>query len=1074
MKLVTMLFLLGFLPAASALAEVSDSPDQFDFFESKIRPVLVQRCYACHNSIDEQQGGLVLDHKAAILAGGDSGPAIIPQNLESSLLIRAIRHEGEHKMPLESPKLSDAVIRDFEIWVNMGAPDPRLTKPTEADRKAETDWLQLRDQRANWWSFQPLQQHDVPEVRDPQWNSTGIDRFVYERMRAERLAPQPIADPAVLVRRVHLILTGLPPKPDVVQRFLEDPSPAAYEQLVDQLLSSKEFGERWARHWMDWYRYAESHGSEGDPQIPFAAQYRDYLIRALNADVPYDQLLREHLAGDLLEQPRTNDELGINESAIGPAHLRMVPHGFGVTDAYDEQITFTDNQIDVITKAMLGLTVSCARCHNHKFDPVSQKDFYRLYGIMVSCRPSTVVVDSPKKLNTNRTAIVELKSELREGLAEFWLRETNELSARLATTTIFREARDGTLKAERPENFEELKGPARKEAEQAIKVEQTRLDQIARVRELTHPLGAWYFLSDVDSGEYAALIGQQLVELQAIQDDNARAKANADFYVDLRDKRSLEKWHASGNSTAGEVSPAGSFVLQVEGEHALAGIYPRGIYSHLISDKHAAVLVSGNFIARGGRTMARVVGSGAQLRVPVRNYPLTHGGLHPATGIDHAKFRWRVATNKWQYWQGESVHFEMRTSKDCIPNPGSRDRSWFGITELIAGDELNLREEGASLLRLIDDPMKIANQQSLESAYVETLQRALRHWRDGQMSDQEAEFLDAFVQFGFLTNRIDQLPSSLQEHVNRYRELEGAIPVPTRAPGVIESEPVDQPLLVRGNYKQEAAAVVRQFLEVFSRQPYDDANSGRLKWADDMVSETNTLKSRVLVNRLWAYVFGRGIVASTDNFGLLGEQPTHPELLDHLTLDFEANGWSIKRALRQMVTSRTFKSASRATADILARDAENRFLSHFRSRRLDAEAIHDSINQLADQSPRAVYSPVVRNRLDPFLNAFNAPVPVATVSFRVNTNVPAQSLATMNSKKVEEAARSWITRIESNSDLNTPAARIDALFQEAYARRPTAEELDVCGEYLGDAPDYDAYVRLAHALLNTKEFIYVY
>ena len=241
-----------------------------------------------------------------------------------------------------------------------------------------------------------------------------------------------------------------------------------------------------------------------------------------------------------------------------------------------------------------------------------------------------------------------------------------------------------------------------------------------------------------------------------------------------------------------------------------------------------------------------------------------------------------------------------------------------------------------------------------------------------------------------------------------------------------------------------------------------------------MVGTANTLKTRVLINRLWAYVFGRGIVASTDNFGLLGEQPTHPELLDYLALDFEKNGWSIKRVLRQLVTSRTFKSASRASAESLARDVENRYLSYFTPRRLDAEAIHDSINQLAGRSPRAVYLPVIRNRLDPFLNAFNAPVPIATVSFRVNTNVPAQSLATMNSKSVQEAARGWLERIVSDTSLDTATERIEAMYKEAYTRRPTAEELRLCITHLGAAPDNDSYVRLAHALLNTKEFIYVY
>ena len=1075
MKLITTWQLFaGAVFAALSIANVAECGDRFDFFESKIRPVLVQRCYPCHNSIDEQLGGLALDYKGAIEAGGDSGPAIVAGNSEASLLMRVIRHEGDVKMPLDSPRLTDAIIRDFEAWIEMGAPDPRLTKPTNADRKSETDWLHLRNQRANWWSFQPLRQHPVPTVDNTEWNTTAIDRFVYERLQEERLAPQPLAKPEVLVRRLHLILTGLLPAPDLVKRFAENPSSQAYEQLVDRLLASNEFGERWARHWMDWYRYAETHGSEGDPPIPFASQYRDYLIRALCADVPYHQLLREHLAGDLLDSPRINEDLDINESAIGPAHLRMVPHGFGVTDAYDEQITFTDNQIDVISKAMLGLTVSCARCHNHKFDPISQKDFYRLYGVMVSCRPSTVLIDSADKLNTNRTEISTLKSELRATLAEYWLDEATGMAIRLAESPIFRIAREGPLKAERPAGFEELQGDERRQAEENFQAEQSKLDRIAAIRETTHPLGAWHSLSEASDSEYPSIVDLQLRELNEIRLANAAAKTNAEYYLDLRDPDTFDQWNVSGNSSVAEISPAGSFVVDTEGDQAIAGIYPRGIYSHLVSDKHAAVLVSHNFIASGSQTMARIVGSGSQIRVPVRNYPLVHGGLHPSSRIDHGKFQWRVATKKWKYWQDESVHYELRTAQECIPRPGKRDRSWFGITEVIAGDDLPLREEGASLLALIDKPQKIASRADLAAAYVRALKRSLLHWRDGEMTDQQAEFLNAFVELGLLTNQVDRMPLELQTLVAKYRKLEKAIPIPTRAPGVIESQPVDQPLLVRGEYKQESAAVSRKFLEVFPSRPYSKTSSGRLELANDIVGPANTLKSRLLINRLWAYVFGRGLVASTDNFGLLGDQPTHPELLDFLALDFEENGWSIKRALRHMVTSRTFKSNSQAAEPSLTHDAQNRYLSFFTPRRLDAEAIHDSINQLAARTPRAVYLPVIRNRLNPFLDAFNRPTPITTVSFRVNTNVPAQSLATMNSERADEAAHDWFDRVASNSELDTPTKRINAMFEQAYSRLPTAAELALCSSYLGESPNNESYVRLAHALLNTKEFIYVY
>ncbi|MDB4454978.1 DUF1549 domain-containing protein, partial [bacterium] len=261
-------------------------------------------------------------------------------------------------MPPKSPKLANIIIKNFEDWIRMGAPDPRTTKPTKEDLANQVDWESVRDRRREWWAFQPLRKSQAPSAKQPEWNGNVIDQFISAGLVKENLQPAEKATPAALVRRVHLILTGLPPKPEVVEAFVADPSETAYEKMVDDLMTTKQYGERWARYWMDWYRYAESHGSEGDPAIPYANQYRDYLIRALNADVPYDQMIREHLAGDLLEKPRINAELGLNESAIGPAHFRMVPHGFGVTDAYDEQITFTDNQVDVVSKAMLGMTVS--------------------------------------------------------------------------------------------------------------------------------------------------------------------------------------------------------------------------------------------------------------------------------------------------------------------------------------------------------------------------------------------------------------------------------------------------------------------------------------------------------------------------------------------------------------------------------------------------------------------------------------------------------------------------------------------------------------------------------------------
>ena len=404
-----------------------------EFFEKRIRPVLVEQCYECHNSADKSEGGLALDHRAGVLEGGDSGPAVVPGKPGESLLIKAIRHQkGSPRMPKASAKLADEVAADFARWVSLGAPDPRDQPPAPAELHALTSWESIRANRMQWWSFQPIRQPPLPEVRRRDWSDNPVDRFILARIEKAGLEPAEPADRRTLLRRVSFALTGLPPTPAESERFAREESPGAYEAEVDRLLQSPRFGERWARHWMDWLRFAESHGSEGDPAIPHAWRYRDYLIRALNADVPYDRLVREHVAGDLLPDPRINARLQINESALAIAHYRMVPHGYAPTDALDEQVTFTDNQIDVLTKAFLGLTVSCARCHNHKFDPISQTDFYAIYGIMASCRPALITVDTPERLQTNRDALrSNVAGDRARSWPHAWMRALDTMPERL-------------------------------------------------------------------------------------------------------------------------------------------------------------------------------------------------------------------------------------------------------------------------------------------------------------------------------------------------------------------------------------------------------------------------------------------------------------------------------------------------------------------------------------------------------------------------------------------------------------------------------------------------------------------
>ena len=425
------------LPLAASAAKPQDKKSeltakQLSFFETRIRPVLVEHCYTCHNSADQQDSELALDHRDAIMKGGSGGAIIVAGDSAASRLIDILRHDIEGiEMPEDGPKLDDKVIADFEAWIQMGAPDPRDRPPT-AEQLAETiSWEAQRERRKQWWSFQP-----IAKVPTPRGNVNPIDQFIRSKLASAGLTPTQSAKPVVLIRRLFLTLTGLPPTRSQLLKWQnlyqgDQTYAETTDQLINTLLDSEHFGERWTRHWLDWIRYAESHGSEGDPAIENAWVYRDYLIRALNNDIPYNTLVREHIAGDLLPDPRINAKLGINESIIGPSHWRMVFHGFAPTDALDEKVRFIDDQINVFSKAFMGLTVSCARCHDHKFDAISQKDYYALFGILASCRPARRVIETPEIQQHNVAELKETKQQIRAGFAKDWLASLPTLDSRI-------------------------------------------------------------------------------------------------------------------------------------------------------------------------------------------------------------------------------------------------------------------------------------------------------------------------------------------------------------------------------------------------------------------------------------------------------------------------------------------------------------------------------------------------------------------------------------------------------------------------------------------------------------------
>ena len=1023
MKILPTFVLVLLTLATSSLAEVKPlTSEQVEFFEKKIRPILAENCYECHNSVDKKKGDMALDYRTALL----DADIIVPGDPLASPLIKAIRHDEDYEpMPSKSPKLANIIIKNFEEWIRMGAPDPRIKKPTKEELNSQIDWDSVREKRKEWWSFQPIKKSSPPTSSNPEWNRSAIDQFVFAGLKANDLTTQSKASPSTLVRRLHLILTGLPPKPKVVDAFIANPSDAAYEKLVDELMESKSYGERWGRYWMDWFRYAESYGSEGDPNVPYATQYRDYVIRAINTDVPYDQLIREHLAGDLIKKPRINQKLDLNESAIGPAHLRMVPHGFGVTNAYDEQITFTDNQIDVVSKAILGVTVSCARCHNHKFDPISQKDFYKFYGIMISSRPAIVNVDSPQLQELHKKEITALKQKLRKQFGAHWLSQIDSA---------------------------------------IVKLEKAKLEKVAD----TDPLGAWTKLKNAKPGTIAKQLQAMRKRYEGGMAQNEKAKADATFYADLRDQTSYDKWFKSGNGLGTQVSPAGSFALAGGGDNAITGIYPAGIYSHLISDKHSGFLNSIFHLAKGSRNSIRAMGSGSFARFTIRSYPLNHGGLHPAPGLKPT-LGW-VNLNKYKYWNGEKGYYQINTGADnTFRGESGPERSWFGVFEVYAGSD-SMRELGAPIVSFPGKLDAITDRQTLLDHYRKSLKAAVTAWTNGTPSDAQAQLINSFVSRNLLPNKIAKLPTKLKSGIETYRKLEAAIRKPARSAGVVEAEAWDQPLLDRGDYKKEKEPVARGFLEAFPSKPYK-SGSGRRQLAQDMLGERNPLTPRVIVNRLWHHTFGRGIVASADNFGRLGKEPTHLKLLDYLASDLRDNGWSMKRTVKQLVMSRTFRSASTAPATSAEKDPANLYLAYFSPRRLDAEAILDTIRFVATNNTgqRAVYTRAKRNALNPFLKTFNYPIPTSTVGVRNLTNVPAQALTLMNGQITKKAASDWTRRIRGMRELENDTQRIQAIFKQAYAREATPEELAACLNYLsGKTSDSSAELSTKHDQLSKK------
>ena len=978
-------------------------PEQLAFFEQKIRPVLVEHCYSCHSAEAQQKGklkgGLFLDTRAALLKGGDTGPAIAPNTPNQSILLTAIRWEDRDIEMPPKKKLPPEVIADFEKWLAMGAPDPREGAVGKAGRE-----INLEEGRKHW-AFRPLQAPNPPAVRNTDWARTAVDRFILAQQEAAGVTPAEPASREKLIRRAFFGLTGLPPTPEQVEAFVADASPEAFTRVVDQLLDSPSYGERWGRHWLDVVRFGESGGYEFDRFRPGAYHYRDWVIRALNADLPYDEFVRQQIAGDLLN--KTEPLAG----AASTGFLVAGPYPGQVTAKTLEKVRYDqlDDMISAAGGAFLALNLGCVRCHDHKFDPIPQGDYYAIAAALGKSTHTEkgLFPPDPKfdQLTARHTA---LGAPLQKAWSQFL---ESEWESRFA-------------------DWQKNKMPA--------------LQSVAPWQRFevfsTAALNAWIERSK--DGRVSSLKNNENDEVYTVKVRTFQ-KGLRGFRLDAFSDPKLPK-KGPGTSAYGTFRLSD---LKVVAKPLSAGLNPRATTFKLKAVKASSEQ------------------KGQELGNAVDNNPNSAWSIAGDPGKDHSAV---FAV------QGDPVGFE-------------------GGTELTF--ELRFKGEG-TIGRLA---LAFCNEDQLPGLTDATEPQDLRELKAAAAQtpaglSEQRETLARW--FGRFDDRASALANALLEH-ERTTPRRDPVRVYTVGPANTNVS-----LLRRGEVDNKAGRVAPGFLQVLSRAdsaqwlaPKDtDPRLGLGRWLTDAEKGAGHLLARVIVNRIWKHHFGRGLVASSNDFGFTGEPPSHPELLDYLASELIRGGWKLKPLHRLIMTSAVYQQGASDSAENRRIDGENKLWWQQTSRRLEGEVIRDALLSVAGtlktdlfgpsitdvQTPRrSVYLRVRRSELIPFLTLFDAPDATQSIGDRGITTVPTQSLTLMNSPFVRGVAKTLAARATAKA--HSPEAALEQAFRLAFSRPPSADERSSLEDFLrsqtrsanDSEADAEALEKTCHVLLCSNEFIYV-
>jgi cytochrome c553 len=1074
-----------------------------EFFEKQVRPLLVARCFECHSAQAEKlKGGLRLDSRAAALKGGDTGPAVLPGNAKESLLVDAINYGEIYQMPPKS-KLPAAEIAVLTKWVEMGAPWP---KDDGAGAAVAVKEFNLQQRKSSHWCWQPVRPQQPPAVANAAWPRSGIDHFILAKLEEKGLTPSPLADKRTLIRRVYFDLIGLPPSPAEVEAFVADGSPQAFEKVVDHLLKSPHFGERWARHWMDLVRYAETYGHEFDYALPHATQYRDYLIRALNEDVPYDQFVIEHLAGDLLEDPRRHPTEGYNESIIGTGFWWLGEATHAPVDVRGDEAGRVDNQIDVMTKTFLGVTVACARCHDHKFDAISTKDYYALAGFLQSSRRQEALLDPHDKIREATKQMRSVKAKADSALAAALPRPSDTAGKEFARYLLAaRDVSSGDAAADL------AVVAARANVDAARLARWVKAMEDPALNEASHPLRPWRELAsrkgELKPQDFAAQRERLTSDAKRAAEEDERAPLFADFNSEVN-----RGWFVTGEAFGPSPSRPAQWDSQTRD---LRAAEPGIAHSGMLSNRLRGVLHSPTFTIEHKNIHFRMAGQGVQIRVIIDGYFMdTFNGLlfrGCSANVDtKGQTVWHTQGGDLGRYLGQRAHLEIIDNGD----------GFAAIDRICFSDQGPPNIELNTLAMQALTNADVNSLESLAAEYGKVWHDALTSWHDGTIDAAGTRLVNWVLQHELvnLNQPIATLKTQLDNAGRQIDELAKSVPAPMSVLAMTDGSAENERIFIRGNPRTLGDEAPRQLLEalVGPNPPQIERGSGRLELARQIVDPANPLTSRVMANRVWHHLLGRGIVASVDNFGVLGQEPTHPELLDYLAIQFVHEGWSVKQLIRSIVLSRTYQMSSAPDGRGDQLDPQNLLLHRMNIRRLEGEAIRDAIlavsgrldrkllggsvpvhltpfmqgrgrpgdGPLDGNGRRSIYIAVRRNFLSPMMLAFDTPIPFNSVGARNVSNVPAQALIMMNDPFVVEQASVWAKRLLA-SPAQTSDERIHDLYTSAFARPPSDTELAGAIAFLAEQgkqygltadqarQDPRVWTDLCHVMMNVKEFTFI-